>query len=63
MHLYTNFLTCLPAVKHLRPSPLKPSLQVQEKEPSLFEQVAFASQLCRLVVHSLISVELMFVLA
>ena len=41
------------------PSPEKPSLQEQEKLPSLFWQFAFVSQLCFAVAHSLISTQLL----
>ena len=39
----------------LVPSPLKPALQAQVNEPAVFVQVASASQLSVLVIHSLMS--------
>ena len=40
---------------HVTPLPRKPVLQAHENEPGLLVHLALTSQLCLLVVHSLIS--------
>ena len=50
-----NFYESNHKPEQLTPSPVKPTLQVQKKDPYVLVQVASAWQLCVSNVHSLLS--------